>query len=212
MAQHSYSVDNYHQDNSAPKKRLLVKAAIRIFAQRGYHNTRVSDIVREVGAAQGVFYYYFKSKDEALITIFEYAWRNLLKKMDDIDAASDNPWQKIKSLINYIFQSFQTNPDLMKVLIMDVPRLDRFYDQDTQMLYNEFFVKLSDVITEGQQSGMFDRSLLPLAAAYILHGAIDSLIRHHVFNPQFDAESIPADVAAQQALRILANGLIEFVP
>ncbi|MGB9616565.1 MAG: TetR/AcrR family transcriptional regulator [Desulfomonilaceae bacterium] len=201
-----------NQDHDAPKKRLLVKAAIKIFARRGYHNTRVSDIVREVGAAQGVFYYYFKSKDEALLTIFEYAWHNLLKKMNDIEASHKDPWEKLKALITYIFQSFQANPDLMKVLIMDVPRLDRFYEEDAQALYNEFFVKLSEVIKDGQEKGIFDRSLMPLAAAYVLHGAVDSLIRHHVFNPQSDSECIPTDVAAQQALRILANGLIQFTP
>ena len=49
----------------------LVSAAAAVFAQRGVANTAVSDIVKAAGVAQGTFYLYFDSKDDAVLAVVE---------------------------------------------------------------------------------------------------------------------------------------------
>ena len=164
------------------KRGLILDAAIKVFAQRGYYGSRVSDITEEAGIAYGLAYRYFRSKDDLLIAIFEDRWSRYLEKIGEIDRDFFDPRDKLRSVIQYIFKSYQQNPDMMKVLIMDAPRLDKFYDEDNQRLYNQVFEKIAAIVKEGQDKGIFRKALLPILGAYIFHGAVDAVIRQYVYN------------------------------
>jgi len=194
------------------KRQMIIQAAVKVFARRGYFNSRVSDIVQEINAAQGLFYYYFRSKEDILQGIFQNAWRTLLDRVDRIDAEIDGPLNKLRAVVEYIFRTFRRNPDLMKVLIMDVPRLDLFYHEENQQLYNRFFWRLADLIKEGQGQNLVSQEVSPLVAAYILHGSVDALIRHHLYNPKFDTEAVPIEAAIDQVVQVVFKGLIQAKP
>ncbi|MBU2552274.1 MAG: TetR/AcrR family transcriptional regulator [Proteobacteria bacterium] len=200
----------------APPNRLkrdaIVQASVRVFAEQGYYNSRISDVVRTAGVAQGLFYYYFRSKEEILITIYQEAWWNLIARMDRLRRDMDDPLDQIRSALLYILKSFRVNPDLMKVLIMDVPRVDGFYNQENQGLYHRFFDDLAGFVREGQERGLVRPELSPLVAAYMIHASLDSLIRHHIYNPGFEAEAAPIDAAVEQVFSVLANGLLQTRP
>lgn len=191
------------------KRRLIIQAATEVFAKHGYYNSRVSDIVKTVDAAQGVFYYYFRSKEEILVTIFRDAWNNLLTRIDRINAEQDGTLTKLRGIAEYIFRSFRHNPALMKVLIMDLPRLDRFYDDENQALYNRLFQEVAALVREGQDKGLINKEISPMIAAYIFHGAIDALIRHYLYNPSFDEAQVSIDEAVNQVVQVLFNGFIK---
>jgi len=190
------------------KRELIIQAAVKVFARRGYFNSRVSDIVQEINAAQGLFYYYFRSKEDILQGIFRNAWQTLLDRVDRIDERIDGPLKKLRAVVEYIFRTFRRNPDLMKVLIMDVPRLDLFYNEENQQLYNRFFWRLADLIKEGQGQNLVSQEVSPLVAAYILHGSVDAMIRHHLYNPKFDTEAVPIEAAIDQVIQVVFNGLV----
>ncbi|MEW6529978.1 MAG: TetR/AcrR family transcriptional regulator [Thermodesulfobacteriota bacterium] len=191
------------------KRSLIIQAAIEVFAEHGYYNSRVSDIVKRVDAAQGVFYYYFRSKEEVLVTIFREAWSNLLKRIERINAKEEGTLAKLRGVAEYIFRSFRHNPALMKVLIMDLPRLDRFYDEENQALYNRLFEEVADLVREGQRKGLINKDISPMVASYIFHGAIDALIRHYLYNPNFDETQFPIEEAVDQVVQVLLNGLVK---
>ena len=67
---------------NADKRRLMLDAAIRVFARQGFHSARVSDIANEAGVAYGLVYHYFESKDEVLDTVFLERWNVLLEAID----------------------------------------------------------------------------------------------------------------------------------
>ena len=69
------------------KRRLILDAAVRVFAHKGFHTSRVGDIAEEAGVAHGLLYHYFSSKDEVLDTIFRETWSDLLAEIDDIEGA-----------------------------------------------------------------------------------------------------------------------------
>ncbi|MFH1139053.1 MAG: TetR/AcrR family transcriptional regulator [Pseudomonadota bacterium] len=192
-----------------PKRDAIIQAAVTVFAESGYYNSRVSDIVKKINAAQGLFYYYFESKEEMLLTIYQTAWNNLLEFIDRAGREHDGPLSKIRAVIEYIFKSFRKNPDLMKVLIMDVPRLERFYDEENQQTWNLLFNRLAEFVKEGQEKNLINPEVSPLVAAYIIHASVDGIIRHNLYNPKFDTEAVPIETAVDQVVRVLFNGLVD---
>ena len=73
------------------KRRLILDAAIRVFARRGFHACRVSDVADEAGVAYGLVYHYFDSKEEILNTLFRERWQLMLDAIVEIDKGSDAP-------------------------------------------------------------------------------------------------------------------------
>ena len=67
---------------SADKRRVILDAAVRVFATKGYHTCRVGDIAEEAGIAHGLLYHYFGSKEEVLHTVFRENWCQLLEAFD----------------------------------------------------------------------------------------------------------------------------------
>lgn len=164
------------------REEAIIRSAIKVFATHGYYNSRVSDIAKDAKIAYGLFYHYFESKDDILLKIFQNSWKRLIREINIITERTSDPVIRIRELTKYIFRTYEEFPDLMKVLIMDVPRLTKFYDKKNQNLYNSFFIKVADIISEGKTNGVFKDEAPPLLMAQILIGAIDSIIRHHVFN------------------------------
>ena len=105
------------------KRRLILDAAIRVFARRGFHHCRVSDVADEAGVAYGLVYHYFDSKEEILNTLFAERWQLMLDAIAEIDAPATCPratsctWSR-----RFIIDSYRHEPDLMKVIIVEVTR------------------------------------------------------------------------------------------
>jgi AcrR family transcriptional regulator len=100
------------------KRRNILDAAITVFARQGFHSTRVSDIADEAGVAYGLVYHYFNSKDEVLNELFTERWSLLLTAIEEADASAESPRSKLAAVAAYIVDSYQHNPELMKVIIV----------------------------------------------------------------------------------------------
>jgi TetR/AcrR family fatty acid metabolism transcriptional regulator len=190
------------------KKALIMKAATTVFARMGYYNSRVSDIAREANMAYGLFYHYFPSKDDVLISIFQNAWKNFIQGIEKIDETVDNPVEKIKRIVTFSLDNYERNPDLLKVIIMDVPRLDKFYDEDNQRLYQKFFTGVSQIIAKGQSSGVFNKKVNPEVISYIILGSIDAVVRQYVYNPNLKKNSPGISKTVDQVIEVLVEGIL----
>src|SRR5205085_4259161 len=72
------------------KRRLILDAAVRVFARKGFHSSRVGDIAQDAGVAHGLLYHYFSSKEEVLETIFRENWSALVERIEAVER-SDEP-------------------------------------------------------------------------------------------------------------------------
>ena len=109
--------------NAVDKRRVILDAAIRVFAREGFHRCRVSDIANEANVAYGLVYHYFRSKDEVLDTLFTERWSLLLEAIAEVDAQRRCPMRdKLHAIASFIIDSYQHDPDLMKVIIVEVTR------------------------------------------------------------------------------------------
>ena len=77
-------------DTEREKRRLILRAAITVFARSGYHTSRVSDVAKEAGVAYGLVYHYFGSKEDLLETIFRRTWSRMLEAVEELEQ-SDTP-------------------------------------------------------------------------------------------------------------------------
>src|SRR6476469_8729816 len=103
--------------NAVDKRRLILDAAIRVFAREGFHRCRVSDIAKEANVAYGLVYHDFRSKDEVLDTLFTERWSLLLEAIAEVDATDLPIRDKLHAIASFIIGSYQNDPDLMKVII-----------------------------------------------------------------------------------------------
>ena len=104
------------------KRRLILDAAVRVFARQGFHHCRVSDVADEAGVAYGLVYHYFDSKEEILNTLFLERWEIMLEAIAEIDARDLPVREKLYSIAGFIIDSYRHDPDLMKVIIVEVTR------------------------------------------------------------------------------------------
>ena len=104
------------------KRRVILDAAVRVFARQGFHTCRVSDIADEAGVAYGLVYHYFSSKEEILDTLFLERWDVMLAAIAEADRSERSPREKLYAVAAFIIDSYRHDPELMKVIIVEVTR------------------------------------------------------------------------------------------
>ena len=77
---------------------MILDAAVRVFAAKGYHTCRVGDIAEEAGIAHGLLYHYFASKEEVLETVFRENWSQLLEAFARIEESAEPPLEQLGAI------------------------------------------------------------------------------------------------------------------
>ena len=172
------------------KRRVILDAAVRVFAERGFNAARVSDIADEAGVAYGLMYHYFRSKDEVLDTLFLDRWNVLLQAIRSVDEDDTDPRDKLYAITSFIVDSYRYDPDLMKVIIVEVTRAANSFGRKHLDKIREAFDLIADIVEAGQQSGRFRDHVTPRFAAMAFYGAIEQVLTGWIFDvlPQGDTE------------------------
>ncbi len=171
------------------KRRNILDAAIRVFARQGFHSTRVSDIADEAGVAYGLVYHYFDSKDEVLNELFTERWSLLLAAIDEADRSAESPRTKLAAVAAFIVDSYSHEPELMKVIIVEVTRAANSFGRTHLPEIRRAYDSIARIVAEGQQLGAFRRDIDPAFASMSFYGAIEQLLSGWIF------EVIPASAA-----------------
>jgi AcrR family transcriptional regulator len=179
------------------KRRLILDAAIRVLARQGFHATRVSDIADEAGVAYGLVYHYFKSKDEVLNELFTERWSLLLAAIDEADASQPTPRDKLAAVASFIIDSYRYDPDLMKVIIVEVTRAANSFGRTHLEEINLAYEKIAKIVVDAQRAGDFRDDVDALFASMWFYGAIEQLLSGWVF------ELIPSGGADFERAKLL---------
>src|SRR5271156_2508849 len=139
----------------ADKRRMILDAAVRVFARQGFHTCRVSDIADEAGVAYGLVYHYFSSKEEILDTLFLERWDVMLEAIAETDAASLRPREKLRAIASFIVDSYRHDPDLMKVIIVEVTRAANTFGRTHLERIEQAYEGIARIVDQGQQDGAF---------------------------------------------------------
>ena len=163
------------------KRRLILDAAVRVFARQGFHHCRVSDIADEAGVAYGLVYHYFGSKDEVLDTLFLERWHVMLDVIRDIDAQELAPRDKLYAIASFIVDSYRHDPDLMKVIIVEVTRAANSFGQTHLEKIREAYELIAEIVAKAQADGAFKDTVTPQFAALAFYGAIEQVLTGWIF-------------------------------
>ncbi|QEC50210.1 TetR/AcrR family transcriptional regulator [Baekduia soli] len=167
--------------NAAEKRRLILDAAVRVFASQGFHACRVSDIADEAGVAYGLVYHYFRSKDQVLDTLFLERWDVMLEAIREVDARDLAARRKLEAIAAFIVDSYRHDPDLMKVIIVEVTRAANSFGQTHIEKINEAYNLIAAVVAKAQDAGEFRSDISPQFAAMAFYGAIEQVLTGWIF-------------------------------
>jgi TetR/AcrR family transcriptional regulator, fatty acid metabolism regulator protein len=189
---------------SVDKRGVILEAAVRVFAKRGFHTSRVGDIAEEAGVAHGLLYHYFSSKDEVLETIFHETWTDLLGAVADVEASVGSAREQLRQVAAILLRSWRRDPDLVRVLVREVTRsaeLDRRVGDIGQA-----FAAIERIVRRGQEHGEFREELDARLASVVFYGAIEEILTGWVLGllPDGDADVARAE---QLVVDVVAGGL-----
>jgi len=166
---------------SSDKRRVILDAAVRVFARQGFHACRVSDIADEAGVAYGLVYHYFASKDEVLDTLFLERWNVMLELIREVDAEPIAVREKLRAIASFIIDSYHHDPDLMKVIIVEVTRAANSFGQTHLKEIRAAYDLIGAIVTKAQEEGVFRPEIEARFAAMAFYGAIEQLLTGWIF-------------------------------
>ena len=157
------------------KPQQIIEAAVRVFARKGYYNSRVSDIAREAGIAAGTIYLYFKTKDDILVTLFRDKMADFVDTVRKAIAVEPDAASKVRRLVSLHFRILEDNPDLAEVVQVELRQGQKFFRGASSQEIGAYFALIGSVLEEGVAEGRFRSGLPVKVATKMLFGAMDQV-------------------------------------
>ena len=169
------------KQGAVDKRRVILDAGVRVFAKRGFHHCRVSDVADEAGVAYGLVYHYFRSKEEILNTLFLERWQIMLDAIGEIDARDLPSRDKLRSGAGFIIDSYRHDPDLMKVIIVEVTRAANSFGAVHLEEIRKAYEGIARIVEAAREEGSFKSGIPAEFAAMCFYGAIEQLLSGWIF-------------------------------
>jgi TetR/AcrR family transcriptional regulator, fatty acid metabolism regulator protein len=164
------------------KRRVILDAAVRVFARQGFHTCRVSDIADEAGVAYGLVYHYFSSKGMILDTLFLENWDVMLAAIDEAQASDQTPREKLRAIASLIVDSYSHDPDVMKVIIVEVTRAANTFGRTHLDKIMQAYEGIARIVKQAQAAGAFRTEVDALFAAQAFYGLIEQVLTQWIFS------------------------------
>lgn len=177
------------------KRSAILRAAIKVFAGKGYFSSKVSDIAGEAGIADGTVYLYFKSKDEILRSIFDRAMEEFIsegkRELNGIESPSD----RLRRIAGLHLEKLGSDRDLAVVFQVELRGSTKFMREFSAAGFADYLDIIRVTIEDGQKSGKFRDDVKPITAAKIFYGALDEMVTNWILSKQsYDLAPMANDV------------------
>jgi TetR/AcrR family fatty acid metabolism transcriptional regulator len=186
----------------APKRDAILRAAIDVFAGRGFFNAQVADVARAAGVAAGTVYLYFKSKDDLLVSIFERSMREGLAKGRAAVAQPCDPRERLLRLARAHLARLGQDRNLAIVFQVELRQSTKFMERFSATLLRDYLGLIREAIADGQREGLFRTDVKATAMAKMLFGALDEMATNWILSRR--RYSLEAD--ADTVVDLFVNG------
>jgi AcrR family transcriptional regulator len=186
------------------KRRLLLDAAVRVFARKGFRAARVGDIAEEAGVAHGLLYHYFRSKDEVLETIFRETWQLLDSECARIEASGVSLREQLRRFARIYLGSWLMTPELIGVLVREIARSPGVGERVHEI--RGVFLALERMIEAAKASGDVRDDCDVVFAACAVYGALEEILTGWVLG-QLPAEEEDVEQAVTTVVDVAWAGL-----
>lgn len=154
------------------RRRTILRAAINVFASKGYHGCRIADVAREAGVAYGLVYHYFKNKDELLETVFETGWSGFIARVRAVIEGEGSLEEKVRGITEVAFEAYRVDPRGVKVLIVEIARSPGGR-VNRQTAFMDAIRLCAEMLARSQSAGELRPELDPQLAAALFFGNIE---------------------------------------
>ncbi len=162
------------------KKELIINAAIKVFARKGFYNANVADVAKMAGVADGTIYLYFKNKDDLLISLFETKMEEVLQQFSASLNTESSPENKLCKFIHLYFRMIEEDPDLAEVFQVELRQSSKFLKDYHNQKFIDFLNLIGNIIYEGQEKGQFRQDINIHNMKIVIFGALDELARQWI--------------------------------
>lgn len=187
------------------KRDRILAAAVKVFARNGFYATRVSEVAKAAGVADGTIYLYFKSKEELLLSLFEDRVNKLLSFMrEELPKKPDAP-AKLRAVIDMQLGLLEGERDLAEVITVILRQSTRLMKEYAAPHFNAYLDAIAKIVADGQAAGTFRKDVSPHIAARAIFGALDGITLTWALGR---AEQGALGRAAGQLADVLLRGLL----
>jgi len=186
----------------ADKREANLRAAVKVFARKGFFNSKVADIAREAGIADGTVYLYFKSKDEILHSVFDRAMEEFIAEGKREIEGIIEPDKRLQKIARLHLERLSADRDLAIVFQVELRGSTKFMEEFSGGGFAEYLDIIRQTIAEGQRQGVFRQDLKPVVCAKILYGALDEMVTNWILSKK----SYPLAPMADEVLKVFFNG------
>ncbi len=158
------------------KYAVILEAAVKTFARAGFHRTRVADIAREAGVADGTVYIYFENKEDILISLFQSIMKTFVQGLEEELLSCRNANEKLDRIITYHLSVLAENPDQAMVTQIELRQIDQVINRGISGPLKSYFNLIEEVVEEGKVQGLYRQNLDTRIARKVIFGAIDEVV------------------------------------
>ena len=158
------------------KYHRILEAAVKVFAEQGFHQSTISQIAREAGVADGTIYLYFKNKDDILVQFFNYKTKLVFDRFrEEVDKA-DNCFDKLRNLIRRHLEEFQNDRNMAVLYQAETHQNSRLVEEQIKDMSKLCLDIVSEIVEQGQEEGGIRKDIyVGLVKRFIL-GGVDEVI------------------------------------
>lgn len=186
------------------KRQRILRAAIDVFASKGFFAARMTDVAHKAQVADGTLYLYFEGKEHLLVSIFDDVLSRFIERLRHELANLEDPAQKLRLMIRLHLETLGRDRPLAHVLQVETRHSRRFMSLFSRGRLGEYLSMLRDIVEEGQEVGRFRRDVSPALATNIIFGAVDELVTNWLLMDE------PGDLLRHlnPLLNLLCEGLV----
>ena len=187
------------------KHRRIIQAAVKVFAKHGFYNSKVSEIARAAGVADGTIYLYFQNKDDILIRLFEEEMTRILVEMQEAVSQESDPARKLERWALAHLELLEREKELAEIIQVEIRQSSKFMKEYDNVQFAQYLNLISQIIKEGQDKGVFRKDILPGVAKRAVFGALDEMSRYWVLSTN---KKYSIQVAAKQISSYFLQGML----
>lgn len=186
------------------KRALILHAAVRVFAQKGYHTCRVGDIAEEAGVAHGLLYHYFRSKEEVLDCVFRETWVEIVDAAQRVEETAEPARERLAGIAKILLRAWKRDPELVTVVVREGLRSPDLRRRVAEI--RQAFDAIERIVARGQADGEFRDDVDPRLASVVFYGALEEILTGWVLGTLPDGEKQIA-AAERTVVEIVCGGL-----
>ncbi|WP_312888995.1 TetR/AcrR family transcriptional regulator [Desertibacillus haloalkaliphilus] len=184
------------------KYEQIIEAAVKVIAEKGYHQAQVSKIAKEAGVADGTIYLYFKNKEDILVSLFKEKMGKFILDIEQEIAGVNDVKEKLYILVKRHFTQAAANHSYAIVTQLELRQSNTELRLKINDVLKDYLRLIDSILLEGKESGFFSSNLDVRLSRQMIFGTLDEVVTNWVMKGcKYDLVSL-----AKPVHQFLING------